>query len=85
MTSKPCLICCGILREEVERIIGSGSLDVEPLGTRISMVDGPEVSISDAGVVFQRGANGTIRFSTAQGHNTVTLGLDFNAKCVFEW
>jgi len=31
MTSKPCLICCGILREEVEHIIGSGSLDVEPL------------------------------------------------------
>lgn len=31
ITSKPCLICCGILREEVERIIGSGSLDVEPL------------------------------------------------------
>jgi hypothetical protein len=30
-TSKPCLICCGILREEVERIIGNGSLDVEPV------------------------------------------------------
>jgi hypothetical protein len=29
-TKKPCLICCGILKEEVESIIGSGSLDVEP-------------------------------------------------------
>jgi hypothetical protein len=65
--------------------VWAGLETVSPLGTRISIVDGPEVSISDAGVVFQRGANGTIRFSTAQGHNTVTLGLDFNAKCVFEW
>jgi hypothetical protein len=31
IASKHCIICCGILKEEVKRIIESGSLDVEPL------------------------------------------------------
>ncbi len=65
--------------------VWAGFETISPLGTRITIVDGPDVSVSDAGIVFQRGTNGTIRFSTAQGHNTVTLDLDFNSRCVFEW
>jgi uncharacterized membrane protein len=65
--------------------VWAGFETISPLGTRITIVDGPDMNVSDAGIVFQRGANGTIRFSTAQGHNTVTLDLDFNSRCVFEW
>jgi Flp pilus assembly protein TadB len=65
--------------------VWAGFETISPLGTRITIVDGLGVSVSDAGIVFQRGANGTIRFSTAQGHNTVTLDLGSNARGALEW
>jgi hypothetical protein len=65
--------------------VWAGFETISPLGTRITIVDGPDVSVSDAGIVFQRGANGTIRFSTTQGHNTVALDLGSNARCTFQW
>jgi len=65
--------------------VWAGFETISPLGTHITVLEGTDVSASDAGIVFQRGANGTIRFSTTQGHNTVTLDLGSNARCVFEW
>ena len=65
--------------------VWAGFETISPLGTRITIVDGPDVSVSDAGIVFQRGANGTIRFSTMQGHNTVTLDLGSNARGSLGW
>ncbi len=65
--------------------VWAGFETISPLGTRITIVEGSDVTVDYAGVVFPPGANGTIRFSTAQGHNTVTLGLDFDARCTFEW
>ena len=65
--------------------VWAGYETISPLGTRISIVDGPDVSVSDAGIVFQRGANGTIRFSTAQDHSNVTLDLGSNARGALGW
>jgi len=65
--------------------VWAGFETIAPLGTRITIVDGSDVSVSDAGIVFQRGANGTIRFSTTQGHNTVTLDLGSNSRGTLEW
>lgn len=65
--------------------VWAGYETISPLGTRITIVDGSGVSVSDAGIVFQRGANGTIRFSTEQGHNTVTLDLGSNARGQLQW
>jgi hypothetical protein len=65
--------------------VWAGYETISPLGTRITIVDGPDVSVSDAGIVFQRGANGTIRFSTAQDHSTVTLDLGSNARGALGW
>ncbi len=65
--------------------VWAGYETISPLGTRISIVEGPDVSVSDAGVVFQRGTNGTIRFSTKQSHSIVTLDLGFNARGAIEW
>ena len=65
--------------------VWAGYETISPLGTRITIVDGPDVSVSDAGIVFQRGANGTIRFSTAQDHSTVTLDLGSNARGSLGW
>jgi hypothetical protein len=65
--------------------VWAGYETILPLGTRITIVDGSGVSVSDAGIVFQGGANGTIRFSTKQGHNTVTLDLGSNARATLQW
>jgi len=65
--------------------VWAGYETISPLGTRITIVDGSGVSVSDAGIVFQRGVNGTIRFSTKQGHNTVTLDLGSNARATLQW
>ena len=65
--------------------VWAGYETISPLGTRITIVDGSDVSVSDAGIVFQRGANGTIRFSTAQDHSTVTLDLGANARGSLGW
>lgn|GEM_PF-3109725 len=65
--------------------VWAGFETIAPLGTRVTIVDGSNVSASDAGIVFQRGANGTIRFSTTQGHNTVTLDFGSDARGTLEW
>ena len=64
--------------------VWAGYETISPLTARFTIVDG-NVSVSDAGIVFQKGANGTIRFSTAQDHSTVTLDLGSNARGSLGW
>ena len=64
--------------------VWAGRDAIEPLQERVA-VSGSGVRISDEGVVFETGCNGTIQFSIAQGHNTVTVNVDSGAQCTFTW
>ena len=64
--------------------VWAGRDAIEPLQERVA-VSGSGVRISDEGIVFETGCNGTIQFSTAHGHNTVTVNVDSGAQCTFTW
>lgn len=57
---------------------------VEPLSTRVTF-NGTGISVSAQGIIFEPGASGVITFTTAQGHNRITLLLTDNSVNTFSW
>jgi hypothetical protein len=64
--------------------VWAGRDAIAPFNERV-IVGGSGVGISDVGVVFGAGYSGTIRFSTTQGHNMVTVITGNGARYTISW
>jgi hypothetical protein len=64
--------------------VWAGRDAIAPFNERV-IVGGSGVGISDVGVVFGAGCSGTIRFSTTQGHNMVTVITGNGARYTISW
>jgi len=57
---------------------------VEPLSARVK-VNGTGISVTAHGIVFEPGASGFMAFTTAQGHNRITLMRSNDSVNTFSW
>jgi len=64
--------------------VWAGRDAIAPFSERV-VIDGSGVRIGGEGIVFGTGSSGTVRFSIAQGHNTVTVITDNGARYTISW
>ncbi|MCX6649152.1 MAG: hypothetical protein NTV61_07160 [Candidatus Bathyarchaeota archaeon] len=64
--------------------VWAGRDAIAPFSERIE-VDGSGVRISGAGIIFEAGSGGTIRFITTRGHNNVVIITGDGARYTINW